>query len=704
MMQQIKFALLKTFVVLIYIISHIYDYLSYPIYALYYHPWRVRRYRRNVHSTVERKENSIVYEGIIQKLNPDYRELCKVKVDTMFGAFEYSVAKYGSRVCLGTREVFSEEEELQPNGKIFKKYVMGAYKFMTYDELKEESYNLAEGFRSLKLPTKTHIAMFAETRKEWILTAYAAFINNFTLVTLYTNLGEDGVIHGINETEVKLVVCTVDMLPKIKKVIKSCPQIGVVIVMEANTGKTIDLKPYENNNVEFIMFRDLITRKSNEDRYPAPTPRDPAIIMYTSGSTGTPKGVVISHKNIISGVKALMNVVTFKPSDRYMGYLPLAHVLELISEMVCLICGVKIGYSSPLTLTNKSSKVKRGCKGDANVFKPTLMCSVPLVLERIYKSVVDTMRRQGWAIEELFHYFVAYKMKWQDRGFDTPLLNKTLFRKVRYFIGGRVRLLISGGAPISHDTQSVSRTALCVPVLQGYGLTELTGGATMSDPYDRTTCRVGPPLLGLKLKLVDWEEGNYTINDKPFPRGEIHCGGDSISIGYFKNPEKTAEDFYEEDGIRWFKTGDIGQMEADGVLKLVDRKKDLVKLSGGEYISYGKVESILKTCPIIENICTYADPLKDYLFAIVIPDKAHLNERGLTPEAACRDASFISSVTKEIGDYGLKNGLVKFEVPTKVLFVSDEWTTENGLITAAFKIRRKQVVEMYKQQIDHLYV
>ncbi|CAB4055517.1 ACSL [Lepeophtheirus salmonis] len=586
---------------------HIYDYLSYPIYALYYHPWRVRRYRRNVHSTVERKENSIVYEGIIQKLNPDYRELCKVKVDTMFGAFEYSVAKYGSRVCLGTREVFSEEEELQLLMERFQKYVMGAYKFMTYDELKEESYNLAEGFRSLKLPTKTHIAMFAETRKEWILTAYAAFINNFTLVTLYTNLGEDGVIHGINETEVKLVVCTVDMLPKIKKVIKSCPQIGV---------------PYENNNVEFIMFRDLITRKSNEDRYPAPTPRDPAIIMYTSGSTGTPK--------------ALGSI----------------HGLSTISP--CLRIDIRDVKSKE---------------------------------DRIYKSVVDTMRRQGWAIEELFHYFVAYKMKWQDRGFDTPLLNKTLFRKVRYFIGGRVRLLISGGAPISHDTQSVSRTALCVPVLQGYGLTELTGGVTMSDPYDRTTCRVGPPLLGLKLKLVDWEEGNYTINDKPFPRGEIHC-----------------EDFYEEDGIRWFKTGDIGQMEADGVLKLVDRKKDLVKLSGGEYISYGKVESILKTCPIIENICTYADPLKDYLFAIVIPDKAHLNERGLTPEAACRDASFISSVTKEIGDYGLKNGLVKFEVPTKVLFVFDEWTTENGLITAAFKIRRKQVVEMYKQQIDHLYV
>ncbi|QQP56918.1 Long-chain-fatty-acid--CoA ligase 3, partial [Caligus rogercresseyi] len=209
--------------------------------------------------------------------------------------------------------------------------------------------------------------------------------------------------------------------------------------------------------------------------------------------------------------------------------------------------------------------------------------------------------------------------------------------------------------------------------------------------YDRTTCRVGPPLMGIKLKLVNWEEGNYTINDSPFPRGVL------------QNPEKTAEDFYEEDGIRWFKTGDIGQMEADGVLKIIDRKKDLVKLSGGEYISYGKVESILKTCPIVENICTYADPLKDYLFAIVIPDRIQLKERGIELEDLLKDASLGAKISKEISEYGLKNGLVRFEAPGKILFVEDEWTADNGLITAAFKIRRKQVFEMYKDSILELY-
>ncbi|XP_071749792.1 long-chain-fatty-acid--CoA ligase 4 [Lepeophtheirus salmonis] len=556
----------------------------------------------------------------------------------------------------------------------------------------------------LGIEPRSRIAILSESRQEWVVSMYAAFKNNYTLVTLYTNLGNDAVEEGLNETEVPLVIVSDEVLPKFKGILEACPLIKYVVVIEAGNGKKSDLSVNYQNNFQFIMYRDLLKRRSKKKyNRSIPSTNDTAIIMYTSGSTGRPKGVMVNHGDAIAGLRSVISYTDFTTTDRYLAYLPLAHIMEIVAEMACLYCGVKIGYSSPLTLTDNGSKVKKGCKGDANVFKPTLMCAVPLLLQRIYKGIIDNMRKKGWAMEELFNYFVAYKIKWQDRGFDTPLLNKTLFRTVRYFLGGRVRLLLNGGAPISHETHLFTRTTLSVPVLQAYGLTELSGAAAISNEYDFSTCRVGPPLIGVKVKLVNWEEGGYTINDKPFPRGEIHCGGESLCQGYFKNPEKTADDFYEEDGIRWFKTGDIGQMEADGVLKLVDRKKDLVKLSGGEYISYGKVESILKTCPFIENICTYADPLKDYLFAIAIPDKAHVNQRGLTQEDACKDPSFISSVTKEIGDYGLKNGLVKFEVPAKILFVSGEWTTDNGLITAAFKTRRRPIVEYYRIQVDKIY-
>ena len=167
-----------------------------------------------------------------------------------------------------------------------------------------------------------------------------------------------------------------------------------------------------NPNVNIFGYMDMMSLKLPK-ALPLcpPRPKDCAIIMYTSGSTGNPKGVLLSHENMVSAMSALINIAQFRSKDRYIAYLPLAHVLELLAESSCLMYGIKIGYSSAQTLTNKSTKVKAGSKGDANFLKPTLMCAVPLILERIYKSIVDTMRRQGWAAEELFHCESFYHLE-----------------------------------------------------------------------------------------------------------------------------------------------------------------------------------------------------------------------------------------------------------------------------------------------------
>ena len=285
-------------------------------------------------------------------------------------------------------------------------------------------------------------------------------------------------------------------------------------------------------------------------------------------------------------------------------------------------------------------------------------------------------------MEELFHYLVAYKMKWQDRGFDTPLLNKTLFRRIRYFLGGKVRVMLSGGAPLAADTHSLCRTCLSMPLiqvqsqchsvtmsqshsirvsqfysvrlfcLQGYGLTETASCATVTHVRDRKTGRAGAPLMDVDIKLVNWDEGNYRVTDQPNPRGEIHVGGDNVAVGYFKNEKETAANFYEENGRRWFRTGDIGEFEQDGVLKIIDRKKDLVKLQHGEYVSYGKTESVLKTAPIVENICAYANPDRDFIIAILIPDKNQLKALNteLSLNEACKDVEVKKQVCSLLKD------------------------------------------------------
>ena len=542
--------------------------------------------------------------------------------------------------------------------------------------------------------------------------------NNLPIVTIYTNLGNQGIVHALTETEASCVFCSHETLDKLVAVSPECSQyLKNVVVMKSQLHNSFDTSKMAEG-IKVSSFEDVsewgaarISAKNVE--FNQPSPHDTAIIMYTSGSTGKPKGVMLSHNNLIAAMSAQMNFVgpKTKPDDSYIGYLPIAHVLELLVETGCMLVCVKIGYSSPLTLTTKSSKVKHGAKGDANLLRPTMMCAVPLILERIYKSIVETMRRQGWVAEELFHYFVNYKIKWNARGFDTPFLNKTLFRTIRYFVGGRVRLMLSGGAPLSPDTHSLTQTCLCVPVMQGYALTETTSCTTITAPEDSKTGRVGFPFLDVKVKLVNWEEGKYLITDNPNPRGEIHVGGNNVALGYYKNQAKTEEEFYDDEGTRWFRTGDIGEFEKDGILKIIDRKKDLVKLQGGEYVSYGKVESVLKTHELIESICLYADPSKDFAIAIVVPNPTALQELAETVqvnlnssmEELCKDPKVLEKLVSTLNTYGLKNGIEKFELPKKISLVTDEWTPDSGLVTAAFKIRRIFVTKKYENEIKQMY-
>lgn len=175
-------------------------------------------------------------------------------------------------------------------------------------------------------------------------------------------------------------------------------------------------------------------------------------------------------------------------------------------------------------------------------------------------------------------------------------------------------------------------------------------------------------------------------------------------MGYFMNEEKTREEFYEEDGIRWFRTGDIGQVEADGVIRIVDRKKDLVKLQHGEYISYGRIEAILKTSPMVEQICMYADPNQNFAVAVVIPSTTELATLTSLPASeAILLGEIQSAVVDSLQKYGMKLGLSKGECPQRVLLKLDEWTPENGMVTAAFKIRRREIFQKYEKEITNLY-
>ncbi|XP_006632808.3 long-chain-fatty-acid--CoA ligase 4 isoform X2 [Lepisosteus oculatus] len=631
--------------------------------------------------------------------------------DTLDKLFDHAVQRFGKADCLGTREVLTEENETQPTGKVFKKLILGEYKWLTYEDVNRQVTLFGSGIAALGQQPKNTIAIFCETRAEWMIAAQACFRRNFPVVTLYATLGEDAVAYGLNESGVTHLITSVELLEtKLKKVLSEIKNLKhIICVDKKNASKTGYPEGLHIHSMESV--QELGGKPENLSVTPChPQPTDLAVVMYTSGSTGRPKGVMIIHSNLIAGMTGQCERIPgLGPKDTYIGYLPLAHVLEMTAEISCVTYGCRIGYSSPQTLSDQSTKIKKGSKGDCSVLKPTLMAAVPEIMDRIYKNVMSKVQEMSYVQRTLFKLGYNYKLEQIKMGYDAPLCNVLLFKKVKALLGGSVRMMLCGGAPLSSATQRFMNICFCCPVGQGYGLTETCGAGTITEVADYSTGRVGAPLICCEIKLRDWAEGGYTNQDVPHPRGEILIGGPNVTMGYYKNGQINEDFFVDENGQRWFCTGDIGEIHADGCLQIVDRKKDLVKLQAGEYVSLGKVESALKNCSLIDNICAYANSDQNYVISFVVPNQKRLtalaNKQGISGawEDICNHPAMESEVLKEIKEVATSIKLQRFEIPVKVRLSPEPWTPETGLVTDAFKLKRKELKNHYLNDIERMY-
>ncbi|CAL8350520.1 unnamed protein product [Lota lota] len=633
-------------------------------------------------------------------------------VDTLDKMFEHSVQSFTHRDCLGTRELISEEDELQSNGKVLKKVILGRYVWMSFQQVQQVASDLGSGLAALGQQTHSNIAIFCETRAEWMVGAQACFLHSFPVVTLYSTLGVPAIIHVLNETQVKHIITSTKLLEtKLKAILTKVPGLQHIVVAGSRASSWPGY-PQGISIHNMAAVQELGARPENVARgRTRPRPSDLAVIMYTSGSTGVPKGVLISHSNLLAGVTGIAErVAGLCEEDTYIGYLPLAHVLELNAELVCLSHGCRIGYSSPLTLADQSSMIKRGSQGDSSVLQPTLIAAVPEIMDRIYKSVMGKVEEMSTLQRTLFTLAYHYKLEQLSKGHATPLCDKLVFRKVRALLGGRTRAVLSGGAPLSAATHRFMNVCLCCPVVQGYGLTETCGAATLSQLWDYSTGRVGGPLVCSEVKLKDWVEAGYRSTDKPYPRGEILIGGGNVTMGYYKKDSKDQEDFFvDECGQRWFCTGDVGEVHQDGSLKIIDRKKDLVKLQAGEYVSLGKVEALLKNCPLVDNICVYANSEESYVIGFVVPNQKQTLALAAQHcvsgswEELCRHPAMEELALEVIGEAALAGELERFEIPCKIVLSPEPWTPETGLVTDTFKLKRKELRAHYLDDITRMY-
>ena len=340
-----------------------------------------------------------------------------------------------------------------------------------------------------------------------------------------------------------------------------------------------------------------------------------------------------------------------------------------------------MGYGNPRTLSDASM---RNCKGDIREFKPTILVGVPAVWESVKKGVLNNLNKNNFIVRSMFWGAMAAKNFLMTTGFPghsvgSSLLDAVVFKKLKEATGGRLRIMMNGGGPISKDTQRFLSMAIA-PMISGYGLTETSAMGALNDPMAWNPDALGEIPASIEVKLVDFADAGYFTKSNP-PQGEIFIRGGSVSKGYWDNEEETKA-AYTEDG--WFMTGDIGEFDKNGHLKIIDRKKNLVKTQNGEYIALEKLESVYRSSPLVGNICVYAAQDQDKPIAIIVPVEAALkklaHENGIeggTLETLVHNEKLKGIVLKQLQTAGRAGGLKGIEIINGVVLADEEWTPHN---------------------------
>nr|XP_056705269.1 long-chain-fatty-acid--CoA ligase 5 [Euleptes europaea] len=575
------------------------------------------------------------------------------------------------------------------------------YQWLSYQQVLDRAEWLGSGLlhRGHKPSPDQFIGIFAQNRPEWIISELACYTYSMVAVPLYDTLGPESLVYIVNKADISTVIC--DKPDKAQMLLGNCeqgktPGLKTIILMDH-----FDNKIKERGaaiGVELLSLKEVEKLgKDNLSRPVPPKPEDLCIICFTSGTTGNPKGAMLTHENVVADAAAYLKSLEVSPcrtSDCSVSYLPLAHMFERVVQTVMYSSGARVGFfqGDIRVLTD-----------DMKALKPTIFPVVPRLLNRIYDKIQSGAQTTFKRL--LLNIAVARKHAEVKQGIlrNTSIWDKLVFNKIQDIMGGKVRVVVTGAAPISPSVLRFLRSAFGCQIFEAYGQTECTAGCTFSLAGDWTTDHVGPPLACNLIKLDDVAEMNYFAANN---EGEICIKGPNVFKGYLKDLEKTAEAL-DKDG--WLHTGDIGKWLPTGALKIIDRKKNIFKLAQGEYIAPEKIENIYIRSASVAQVFVHGESLQSFLVGVVVPDAETLPEFATklgvkgSYEELCKNVAVKKAIVDDMIKLGKEAGLKSFEQIKDIYLHPEMFSVENGLLTPTLKAKRAEVSKRFRNQIDALY-
>lgn len=562
----------------------------------------------------------------------------------------------------------------------------GTYEALRWSEVADQVRRLASALVALGLEPGERVVLVSENRPEWCIADLAVMMAGGVTVPTYTTNTQDDHAYVLSHSDASIAICSSAQLAR-----RLLPAMAEVGHMRA----FIHIDPLDGQEAPVakqLSWEEAMKLGSDPaagDRSHGIERDDLACFIYTSGTGGRPKGVMLSHRNIMTNVDGAYDVlrgVGMGEDEIFLSFLPLSHSYEhTAGQFLPLAIGAQIYYAEGVETLSTNFVEAR----------PTIITCVPRLYEVLRQRISHGVRRAGGFKQRMFQRALDLGSKRYEAGGRLPLhealldfgLDRLVRSNVKERFGGRLKAMVSGGAPLNYDV-GLFFMALGLPVLQGYGQTEAAPVISVNLPGDARLDTVGPPLKGVEVKIAE--------------DGELLVRGGCVMKGYWKDPEETARTV--RDG--WLHTGDVGALDGDGRLRITDRKKDIIVNSGGDNISPQRIEGMLVAREEIAQALVYGDR-KPYLVALIVPHsdflKSFAREHGKSadPHELCRDEAFEQAIDDAIG--AVNKSLSPIERVRRFALLPEPFTIDGGYLTPTLKLRRQLIIRDHKEQLEGLY-